>query len=330
MPRRVRQLTPAHRAPRGAAREEVVRDLLPRTLGAPMIVVGTITTSLVLVNLVDAWLYGSLLAAVAVSLTLVFGLGRVVNFAIGTFYALGAYCAYAFRGPLGYWPAIVCAMLAVALFAGGIERLAIRPLRGRTEISTLLATFGLTILLDGLIQVVWGTSTFTMPAPVGGSLSIAGQSMSVFIFVAAALASALCAGVFALLRLTPAGMVLRGASQNSSMAELLGVDTRALMTRLFAASAGIAALVGGFAGPIFSVRPGMDVDFLIDAFLAVVIGGLGSVRGAIVGAYIVALADNFALTFMTGDIATAVSFVFVIAILLARPQGIFGEGRVIG
>ncbi|MGP0049235.1 MAG: branched-chain amino acid ABC transporter permease [Solirubrobacteraceae bacterium] len=295
-----------------------------------MIPSGAITTSLVLVNLVDAWLYGSLLAAVAVALTLVFGLGRVVNFAIGTFYALGAYFAYAFRGPLGYWPAILCSMLCVAAFAGAVERVAIRPLRGRTEISTLLATFGLTILLDGLMQVVWGTSTRTMNSPVAGSLSIGGQQMSVFIFVAAGLATAMCVGVSALLRATPAGTVLRGASQNSQMAELLGIDTRALMTGLFAASAGIAALVGGFAGPIFSVRPGMDVDFLIDAFLAVVIGGLGSVRGAIVGAYVVALADNLALTFMTGDIATAVSFAVVIAILLARPQGIFNEGRVIG
>lgn len=295
-----------------------------------MIGLSAITTSLVLVNLVDAWLYGSLLAAVAVSLTLVFGLGRVVNFAIGTFYALGAYCAYAFNGPLGYWPAIVCSALCVTALAGGVERIAIRPLRGRTEISTLLATFGLTILLDGLMQVVWGTSTFMVGSPVGGSVSIAGQDMTTFTFVAAALAMLLCGGVFALLRRTSVGMVLRSASQNTSMAELLGIDTRSLMTIVFAASAGIAALVGGLAGPLFSVRPGMDIDFLIDAFLAVVIGGLGSVRGAIVGAYIVALADNFALTFMTGDVATAVSFVFVIAILLARPQGIFGEGRVIG
>jgi len=119
------------------------------------------------------------------------------------------------------------------------------------------------------------------------------------------------------------------SSQNASMAELLGVNTTALMTGLFAASAGVAALIGGFAGPIFSVRPGMDLDFLISAFLAVVIGGLGSVRGAIAGAYLVALASNLSLTFMTGDVATAVSFVVVIVILLARPSGIFREGRAV-
>jgi branched-chain amino acid transport system permease protein len=295
-----------------------------------MIASGAVTTSLLLVNLVDAWLYGSLLAAVAVALTLVFGLGRVVNFAIGTFYALGAFCAYAFRGPLGYWPAVICAMLGVALLAGLVERVAIRPLRGRTEISTLLATFGLTILLDGLIQVVWGTSTRTMSSPVAGTVSIGGQRMSVFVFVAAGLAMLVSAAVWGLLRATSAGTVLRAASQNRSMAELLGVNTGAMMTAVFAASAGIAALVGGFAGPIFAVRSGMDVDFLIDAFLAVVIGGLGSVRGAIAGAYLVALADNLSLTFLNGDIATAVSFGVVILILLARPVGVFGEGRVVG
>jgi len=290
---------------------------------------GSVTGSLLVVNLVDAWLYGSLLAAVAVALTLVFGLGRVVNFAIGAFYALGAYIAYSFAGKTGYWPAVGLAVICVGVFAGAIERIAIRPLRGRTEISTLLATFGLAILIDGLMQVVWGTSTRTMSSPVGGAISVGGQRMSVFIFVAAALATAVSAGIWVLLRTTGAGTVLRGASQNSSMAELLGVNTKAMMTGLFAASAGIAALIGGFAGPIFSVRPGMDLDFLIDAFLAVVIGGLGSVRGAIAGAYLVALAANLSLTFMTGDVATAVSFVVVIVILLARPSGLFREGRAI-
>jgi len=151
----------------------------------------------------------------------------------------------------------------------------------------------------------------------------------VFVFAAAVIATAVCVAIWALLRRSGAGTVLRGASQNAPMAGLLGVNTAALMTGLFAASAGIAALVGGLAGPIYSVRPGMDVDFLIDAFLAVVIGGLGSVRGAIAGAYLVALASNLALTFMTGDVATAVSFVAVIVILLARPSGIFREGRAI-
>jgi branched-chain amino acid transport system permease protein len=290
---------------------------------------GSVTLSLLVVNLVDAWLYGSLLAAVAVALTLVFGLGRVVNFAIGAFYALGAYVAYSLAGDVGYWPAIVLAAVCVAVFAGVVERVTIRPLRGRTEISTLLATFGLAILLDGLMQVVWGTSTRTMNSPVGGTVPVDGQRISVFIFVAAGVATAVSAGIWTLLRTTPAGTVLRAASQNASMAELLGVNTTAMMTGLFAASAGVAALIGGLAGPIFSVRPGMDLDFLIDAFLAVVIGGLGSVRGAIAGAYLVALAANLSLTFMTGDVATAVSFVVVVVILLARPSGVFGEGRAI-
>jgi hypothetical protein len=136
---------------------------------------GSVTGSLLVVNLVDAWLYGSLLAAVAVALTLVFGLGRVVNFAIGAFYALGAYVAYSLAGAVGYWVAIVLAAICVAVFAGGIERVAIRPLRGRTEISTLLATFGLAILLDGLMQVIWGTSTRTMSAPIGGTVPVDGQ-----------------------------------------------------------------------------------------------------------------------------------------------------------
>jgi branched-chain amino acid transport system permease protein len=288
-----------------------------------------VNSSLLAVNLVDAWLYGSLLAAVAVALTLVFGLGRVVNFAIGAFYALGAYIAYSSERAMGYWAAVVLAVICVAVLAGVVELTAIRRLRGRTEISTLLATFGLGILLDGVMQAVWGTATKTMASPVGGTIPVDGQRISVFVFVAAALATAVSTAIWAVLRWTGAGTVLRAASQNSQMARLLGVNTAVMMTVLFAVSAGIAALIGGFAGPIFSVRPGMDVDFLVDAFLAVVIGGLGSVRGAIAGAYLVALAGNLALTFLTADIATAVSFAAVIVILLGRPSGIFAEGRAV-
>jgi branched-chain amino acid transport system permease protein len=102
-----------------------------------------------------------------------------------------------------------------------------------------------------------------------------------------------------------------------------------LMTGLFAVSAGIAGVVGGLSGPLFSVNPGMDQNFLLDAFLAVVIGGLGSVRGAIIGAYVVAVVQNLAISFITGDIATAVSFGVVILILLVMPTGIFREGRVV-
>ena len=218
----------------------------------------------------------------------------------------------------------------MAVFAGAVERVAIRPLRGRTEISTLLATFGLAILLDGLMQVVWGTSTRTMSSPVGGTVPVDGQRMSVFIFVAAGLATAVSAGIWALLRRTGAGHRAARRQPERQHGRVARASTRRrMMTGLFAASAGIAALIGGLAGPIFSVRPGMDLDFLIDAFLAVVIGGLGSVRGAIVGAYLVALAANLSLTFMTGDVATAVSFVVVIVILLARPSGLFREGRAI-
>ncbi len=288
------------------------------------------TPGLLVVSVVDAWMYGSLLALVAVALTLVFGLGRVVNFAIGSFYMLGAYLAFDFRGPLGFWLGVAAAALCVAVVGGVAERVAIRPLHARGEIYTVLATFGMAVIVEGVVQAVWGTGTRTAVAPIGGSVTVLSQGMSIFIFVAAGLATVLYAVMWQTLRTTSLGTALRGASQNSSMAQLVGMNTTKLMTGLFAASAGMAAIVGGLATPLFTVRPDMDLDFLLDAFLAVVIGGLGSVRGAIVAAYIVALTKNLMLSFITSDIATAVSFVIVIAILLGRPTGIFREGRVVG
>lgn len=295
-----------------------------------MTVFAGVTSGLLAFNLVDAWLYGSLLAGVAVSLTLVFGLGRVVNFAIGGFYMVAAYLAFDFRGPLGFWLAIAAATVCVAILGAIVERIVIRPLHGRPELDTVLATFGVMIIIEGVVQLVWGTGERDANPPIGGTITVFGQGIAVYMFVAAAVATLLYASVWLLLRKSSLGTALRGASQNSSMAQVVGINTTLMMTGLFAASAGIAAIVGGLSGPLFSVRPDMDLDFLINAFLAVVIGGLGSVRGAIVGAYIVALADNLAVSFITGDIATAVSFVIVILILVGRPTGIFREGRVIG
>jgi branched-subunit amino acid ABC-type transport system permease component len=291
---------------------------------------GAVTSGLLAFNLIDAWLYGSLLAGVAVALTLVFGLGRVVNFAIGSFYMVAAYLAFDLRTPLGFWLALIAAAALVTVLGAIVELVTIRPLHGRPEIDTVLATFGVSIVVEGVVQLVWGTGTRDANPPIGGSVNILGQDISVYMFLAAGLGMVLYGAVWLLLRRSSLGTALRGASQNSSMAQVVGINTTAMMTGLFAASAGIAAIVGGLAGPLFSVRPGMDLDFLIDAFLAVVIGGLGSVRGAVVGAYTVAVVNNLAVSFITGDIATAVSFGVVILLLVVRPTGIFREGRVVG
>jgi branched-subunit amino acid ABC-type transport system permease component len=290
---------------------------------------GAVTSGLLAFNLIDAWLYGSLLAGVAVSLTLVFGLGRVVNFAVGSFYMVAAYIAVDLRSTLGFWLAMVVAAMLMVVLGAIIELAAIRPIRGRPEITTVLATFGISIVVEGVVQQVWGTGTRSPSAPIGGSVTVFGQDVSVYTFVAAGVGMALFGVVWLLLRRTSLGTALRGASQNRSMAQLIGIDTATLMTGLFAVSAGIAGVVGGLSGPLFSVNPGMDQNFLLDAFLAVVIGGLGSVRGAIIGAYVVAVVQNLAISFITGDIATAVSFGVVILILLVMPTGIFREGRVV-
>lgn len=288
-----------------------------------------VTPDLVFISLIDALVYGALLAAVAVSLTLVFGLGRVVNFAVGAFYALGAYVTFTLRPDLGFWLAIICAALAVGALGAAMDRVALRPLRNRGEIDTILLTFGAAILINGVIQVIWGTATHTQANPVGGRVTLFGQTMSIYLFVAATVAVVVSGFVWSFLRSSATGRSLRGASQNLPMAELLGYNTNRMMTGLFAFSAAMAALVGGLATPIFSVRPEMGVDFLIDAFLAVVIGGLGSVRGAIVGAFTVALVKNLSLIFFTAEVATALSFTIVVAILLVSPRGIFREGRAI-
>src|ERR1700728_504460 len=161
-------------------------------LPAPFVTApGAITSGLLAFNLIDAWLYGSLLAGVAVSLTLVFGLGRVVNFAVGSFYMVAAYIAFDLRGTLGFWLAVVVAALLMVVLGAIVELVTIRPIHGRPEITTVLATFGVSIVVEGVVQLVWGTGTRSPNAPIGGSVTVFGQDVSVYTFVAAGVGMAL-------------------------------------------------------------------------------------------------------------------------------------------
>jgi branched-subunit amino acid ABC-type transport system permease component len=282
---------------------------------------------LLLLSLLDSWIYGSLLAAVAIALTLVFGLGRVVNFAIGSFYALGAFTVYSLALHVNYWLALIVAAAAVGALAMVVEVVTIRPLRSRPEISTLLVTFGVAVIVSGAIQAIWGSTVRNVTVPIDGAVTVLGTDFETFRLVAAALACCICALAWLWMRRSDVGLRLRAASERVDMASVLGVNTRSMFTIVFAASAFLAALVGGLAAPIFAVRNEMDVDFLIDAFLAVVIGGLGSFRGAIVGAYIVAAVSDVTVIYVNAQTATALTFTILAAVVLVRPLGIFGEGR---
>lgn len=228
----------------------------------------------------------------------------------------------------GYWIGLAIAPLIVALIGLLIERGIIRPIRDRPEIYTLLASFALAIIFTGIIQLLWEPRARIVDAPIRGAFEIFGGPFPKWRIYAALIAIVTVGLVWFGLYRTSLGLRIRAASDNRLMASLLGLDTAKILTVTFSLSCGMAALAGALAGPIFTVRATMGNDLLIDAFLAVIIGGLGSLRGAVLGAYLIATMKNMPVGWLDAEWASITAFALVIFVMITRPAGVFGEGRV--
>lgn len=284
-----------------------------------------------LANALNGAVYGAFLLLTSLGLSLVFGLGRVVNFAHGALYALGGYGLFAFmqRAGLDFWLALALAPLAVVPLAIAIDRVAIHPIRSRPEIYTLLVTFGLSFMVVGALEYAWGTGTHLVkvPAAFAGTVRILGNEFPVFRLVAAGISLAVSAGVFAYIQFTAVGLRIRAVTDDPGMAEALGVNTQWLLTLVFGAAAGLAAFAGALGAPIFAVHPDMGSGILLDSFLAVILGGLGNLPGSAIGAFFVALTKSIGGGYVA-DWSIAILFVIVAIALVFRPTGLFGRGRV--
>jgi branched-chain amino acid transport system permease protein len=283
------------------------------------------------VSALNGVIYGAFLLLTSLGLSLVFGLGRVVNFAHGALYAVGGYALLDLihRAGIGYWPALVLAPLLVVPFAILMERLTIFPIRRRPEIYTLLVTFGLSFMIVGGIEYVWGTGTALIPtpAPFGGTISVFGNQYPRYRLAAAALSLLVSGGVFAFVQFTPIGLRIRAITDDGDMAEALGIDTKWLLTLVFGGAGGLAGFAGALGAPIFAVQPEMGTSILLDSFLAVILGGLGNLPGSALGAFIVAMTKSIGGGYIA-DWSIALLFVVVGVVMVVRPTGVLGRGRV--
>lgn len=285
----------------------------------------------VFVSILNGVVYGAFLLLTSLGLSLVFGLGRVVNFAHGALYAMGGYALIAVMhgAGAGYWTALVLAPLLVVPIAIVIERATIHPIRHRSDIYTLLVTFGLSFMIIGTIEYGWGTGTTLLPppAPFTSTVDILGNQYPVYRLVAAVVSLIVSAGVFAVIQWTPVGLRIRAITDDPGMAEALGVNTKWLLTLVFGCAAGLAAFAGALGAPIFAIHPEMGMNILLDSFLAVILGGLGSLPGSAIGAFVVALTKSIGGGYVA-DWSIAFLFVVVAIALIFRPTGVFGRGRV--
>lgn len=278
--------------------------------------------------------FGMILVLASAGLSLIFGLMGVLNFAHGALFALGAYFGLttmelAGGGLVGFGVALVVAPIAVALVGFALERTVYKPLYETDTLYQLLLTFGIAVVIEELIQVVWGSSPPSVPAQpaaLSGQLTLGGVSFPTYRLFIVVLGAAVVLGLGAFLRYTRYGLIVRAGVYDSEKTRVLGLNVDRAFTLVFGLGAAIAA-VGGVTYIYRSVNPALGSSIVLQAFIVVIIGGLGSFRGTVVAGLLVGIVWQFAAQFAPIPSGT-VTFLVMLAILVARPQGILGEAEV--
>ncbi len=283
--------------------------------------------------LIGGVFHAAVLFMVAAGLQLVFGVQKIINLACGSFYALGAYfgitcLTFASEFGLSRWfvlPVLVLSGLALGFIGPPIERL-LRAVYGRDESLQLLLTFALVLIFEDVILFVWGPNPRSLDSGylVYGTVSFGDFSVPVYnlLVIAAAVFVATVLGAF--LQRTNYGRLLRATAENRAMAEALGIDVRRMYATVFTAGAVLGTTAGALIVPTAAASLDMAIEFVIQAFAVVVIGGLGSMRGALAGALIVGLISAFSIA-VYPELEILATYVIVIAVLLFRPSGLFGR-----
>lgn len=271
---------------------------------------------------------GSFYAMLSLGLAVIFGLLRVINFAHGAQYMLGAFVGYLLLTYLGigYWPALILAPLIVGLFGIAVERLALSRLYDTDPLYGLLFTFGLALVLEGLFRYCYGVSgnPYAVPSQLSGGTNLGFMFLPNYrgwVVVASAI---VCFGTWALIEKTRLGSYLRAATENPRLVQAFGVNVPLLLTLTYGLGSALAGLAGILAAPIYQVSPLMGSDLIIVVFAVVVIGGMGSILGAIVTGYMLGLAEGLTKVFYP-EASNLVVFVIMAIVLLVRPAGLFGR-----
>ena len=285
------------------------------------------TLPLFALQLLNGVEYGLLLFLVASGLTLVFGVLGVLNFAHGSFYMLGAYLAYWLSERTG--SLLVAVLFGVPLMVALgllLEKLAIARLYARDHLAQVLFTYGLVLFFNEMSRALFGNDVHGVPTPRALSFSVPlGELQSWPAYRVFTMVACLCiaAAMRQVILRTRFGMRVRAGASNAEMVEALGVDARQLFRVLFAAGTALAGLAGMLAAPLTTVFPGMGEGVLVLAFVVVVIGGIGSVKGAFFGAMLVGVADTLGKVLLPG-FASATVYALMAAVLIVRPRGLAG------
>jgi branched-chain amino acid transport system permease protein len=277
--------------------------------------------------------HAAVLFLVAAGLQLVFGVQKIVNLACGSFYALGAYFGITFLGyarqfGLSDWliiPGLILSGLLLGFIGPPIERV-LRTVYDRDESFQLLLTFALVLMFQDVFKFIWGANPRSLDSGylIYGTLSAGDFSIPVYNLLVIAAAIAVAAGLGGFLQRTNYGRILRATAENRAMAEALGVDVRRIYSVVFTLGAVLGTTAGALVVPTAAASLDMAIEFVIEAFAVVVIGGLGSMRGALAGALIVGLIRAFSIL-LYPELEVLAIYLIVVAVLIIRPAGLFGR-----
>jgi branched-chain amino acid transport system permease protein len=287
--------------------------------------------SLIMIQVMSGLSVGMFLFLVSVGMSLIFGVTRVVNLAHGSLYMVGAYLLVSLVGLLpdqwwGFWLALLLAPLGVALLGGVIEVALLRRVYHRDPLMQLILTFGLILVIGTLVLIVWGPDNKSVQRPdlLDGSVMLFGQFFPSYYLLVLVLAPLIAIGMWLVFYRTRWGMLIRAATVDREMLGALGVNVAALYTQVFMFGSWLAGFGGALAAPTVAVALGMDSDVLTNAFVVVVVGGLGSFAGSFIAALLVGLLQSFGILIFP-SISIVLMFLVMAIVLIVRPWGLLGR-----
>jgi branched-subunit amino acid ABC-type transport system permease component len=291
-----------------------------------LVLSGQVTSSALIGKIIYGLSTGSLYILIALGLTLLFGMMNIINFAHGAVYMLGAFVIYYFVATWGlpYAAVLILVFIFLALFGVVVERFLYRPLRGNLE-AALVGFLGLAILLESIGFLSFGVTFKSAPTVFPGVINVGFVSISVERIAIIPITAVLLLGFYFLLYRTRYGKAMRAISQDTDAAALQGINVHRIRALAFALSFGLAGIAGALYAPMGYIDPPMGARPLLMSLIIIILGGLGSLRGAIVASLIIGVFENVATIVAGGEVAYLLLFVFILVFLIFRPQGLFGR-----
>jgi branched-chain amino acid transport system permease protein len=286
--------------------------------------------TVLLPQLLHGLVFGAALGLLALGLTVIFGLLGVMNFAHGELYMLGAYAGIAVIGVThSFWVALIAAPILVGVVGAVTEMTTLRPLYNREPLYGLILTFGLALVFRESARQIWGGDMRRILPPFTGSTPLLGMTYPNYRLFLLAASSMILLAIWLFFTRTRAGIVVRAAVQDAEMLDGLGVNVPRVFTLTFAASGALAALAGLLLAPIFTVYPQMGVEMILLAFIVVILGGMGSMGGSVVAAFVIGITQSLFSLWMNPQRVAIAIFGIMIVVLIVRPRGFFGREGVL-